>query len=59
MKSKTVVKRKSDREVVSTGTIDGPPRLVWEAWTKADLFKQWWVPKSFPVALQSDRKSVV
>jgi uncharacterized protein YndB with AHSA1/START domain len=45
-KSGTAVERKSDREIVVTRTFDAPARLVFEAWTKPDLFKQWWVPKS-------------
>jgi len=51
MKNRTRVERKSDREVVVTRTINGPARLVFEAWTKPELFKQWWVPKSFPMSL--------
>jgi len=46
MKNRTTVQRKSDRELVVTRTFDAPARIVFEAWTKADLFKQWWVPKS-------------
>lgn len=53
MKSQTIVKRKSDREIVVSRTINGTARLVFEAWTKAELFKQWWVPKSFPISLLS------
>lgn len=53
MKTRTNVDRKSDRELVFTRTINGPARIVFEAWTKADLFKQWWVPKSFGVNLLS------
>jgi len=52
-KHRTTVERTSDREVVVTRTINGPPRLVFEAWTKADLFKQWWVPKSSGMTLVS------
>ena len=51
--NKTTVQRKSDREVVVTRTVDAPARLVFEAWTKADLFKQWWVPKSMGMTLRS------
>ena len=40
MNDRTTVQRKSDREVVVTRTVDAPARLVFEAWTKADLFKQ-------------------
>ena len=53
MKSRTTVERKSDRELVVTRTINGPPRIVFEAWTKPELFKQWWVPKSMGMFLRS------
>ena len=43
--------RISDCELLATRTINGPARLVWEAWTKADLFQRWWAPKSFPISL--------
>jgi uncharacterized protein YndB with AHSA1/START domain len=53
MTSDTLVERRSERELVSTRTIDGPARLVFEAWTNPALFQRWWVPKSFPICLQS------
>jgi len=53
MKNRTTVERKSDREVVVTRMFDAPARLVFEAWSKPDLFKQWWVPKSMGMTLQS------
>jgi hypothetical protein len=40
VKSRTTVERKSDREVVVTRTINGPARLVFEAFTRPDLFKR-------------------
>ena len=49
----TTVERKSDREVVVTRTFDAPARLVFEAWTKPELFKQWWVPRSMGMTLRS------
>jgi uncharacterized protein YndB with AHSA1/START domain len=49
----TTVERKSDREVVVTRTFDAPARLVFEAWTKPELFKQWWVPRSMGATLRS------
>ena len=52
-KHQTTVERTSDRELVVTRTVNGPARLVWEAWTKADLFRQWWVPKSYGLNLLS------
>jgi uncharacterized protein YndB with AHSA1/START domain len=53
MKNRTTVERKSEREIVATRTINGPAHIVFQAWTQAELFKRWWVPKSFGVALRS------
>ena len=53
MKNRTTVERTSDRELVTTRTFDGPARLVFEAWTKPELFRQWWVPKSLGMSLLS------
>ena len=53
MRSDTTVERKSERELVVTRTVHGPARIVFEAWTKPELFKQWWVPKSFGLSLLS------
>ena len=53
MKNRTTVERKSERELVVTRTFNGPARLVFEAWTKPELFKRWWVPKSSGVSLLS------
>lgn len=50
---RTRVERTSERELVVTRTIDGPPPSVFEAWIDADLFRQWWVPKSLGVTLLS------
>src|ERR1051325_7572657 len=49
----TVVQKKSDREVVVTRTFNAPARLVFEAWSKPELFKRWWVPKSMGMTLRS------
>ena len=51
MKNRTTVERTSEREVVVTRLFDGPARLVFEVWTKPELFKQWWVPKSMGMTL--------
>jgi uncharacterized protein YndB with AHSA1/START domain len=53
VKNQTTVERKSEREVVVTRRIDGPPRLVWEAWARPELFRRWWVPRSAPISLLS------
>ena len=47
------VERRSDRELVVTRTFDAPARLVFDAWTRPELFKRWWAPKSMPVPLLS------
>ena len=53
MKNGTTVERKSERELVTTRTFNGPARIVFEAWTKPELFKQWWAPKSMGMSLRS------
>jgi uncharacterized protein YndB with AHSA1/START domain len=53
MKNQTTVERRSDREVVVTRTFDAPARIVFEAWTRPDLFKQWWAVKSMGMSLRS------
>ena len=53
MKNGTTVERTSERELVVTRTVNGPARLVFEAWTKPELFRQWWVPKSLGMSLLS------
>ena len=53
VKNRTTVERKSDREVVVTRTINGPARIVFEAFSKAELLKRWWVPKSMGMTLLS------
>ena len=50
---RTTVARKSDRELVVTRTFDAPARLVFEAWSRPELFKRWWVPKSMGMTLHS------
>jgi uncharacterized protein YndB with AHSA1/START domain len=53
VKNRTTVERKSDREVVVTRTINGPARIVFEAFTRAELFERWWVPRSMGMTLLS------
>lgn len=49
----TTAERTSDRELVVKRTVNGPARLVFEAWTKPELFQRWWVPKSYGLTLLS------
>jgi len=53
MKNDTTVERTSEREVVITRTFNAPARLVFEAWTKPELMRRWWVPKSIGITLLS------
>jgi len=52
-KHSTTVERTSERELVVTRTVNGPARLVFKAFTEADLFRQWWVPRSYGLTLLS------
>ena len=56
--NRTTVERKSDRELVVTRTFNGPARIVFEAWTKPELFKRWWLPKSLDMVLRSCQMDV-
>jgi len=58
MNNRTTVERKSDRELVVTRTVNGPARIVFEAWTKPELFKRWWAPKSMGMSLHSCQMDV-
>ena len=53
MKNPTTVERNSEREIVVTRTLNGPARIVFEAWTKPELLKRWWVPKSCGASILS------
>jgi len=49
----TKVERRSDREVVVTRRFEAPARLVFEAWSKPELFERWWAPRSMGMTLRS------
>src|SRR6185503_14890132 len=58
MKNRTTVERRSEREIVVTRTFNGPARIVFEAWTRPDLMKRWWLPKSMGMSLLSCEMNV-
>src|ERR1044071_1238865 len=58
MKNDTTVERTSERELVVTRTFNGPARIVFEAWTRPELFTRWWVPKSTGLNLLSCERDV-
>src|ERR1700761_1936300 len=49
--NETIVERTEDRELVVTRTFNAPAHIVFDAWTKPELLKRWWAPKSFGVSL--------
>lgn len=51
MKNETSVERASDRELVVTRSFNGPASFVFDAWTKPELLKRWWAPRSLGVSL--------
>lgn len=51
--SSTTIERKSERELVVTRTVNGPARIVFEAWANPELFTKWWIPKSFGLTMHS------
>ena len=53
MKNRTTVERTSDRELVTTRTFNAPARIVFEAWSKPELFSRWWLPTSIGMSLRS------
>ena len=53
MSNPTTVERKSDRELVITRTFNASARIVFEAWTRPELIKRWWTPKSFGISFVS------
>ena len=53
MTNPTTIERTSGREIVVRRTFDAPARIVFEAWTKPELMKRWWAPRSMGVPLRS------
>ncbi|MBZ0087400.1 MAG: SRPBCC family protein [Thermomonas sp.] len=49
----TAVARKSDCELVVTRTFNAPLHIVFDAWSKPELFQRWWVPASAGLRLIS------
>ena len=56
MNNRTTVERKSERELVVTRTFDAPARIVFEAWTKPDLFKRWWGAMGMSLEEKGDKR---
>lgn len=57
-KPRTTVERVSDRETLVTRTVHAPARLVFEAFTRPELFERWWIPRSMGMTLVSCQMDV-
>ena len=44
--SRTSVERKGTRELLVTRPFDAPPSMVYQAWSRPELFQRWWMPRS-------------
>ena len=44
--NQTTMELRGDREIVITRTFNGPAQIVFDAWTKPELVKRWWAPKT-------------
>lgn len=53
--SETHVERASDRELVITRWFAASPETVFDCFTKAELLRRWWAPKSLGVELHEMR----
>lgn len=42
----TTAERIGDLELAIVRVFDAPPHVVFRAWSEADLFQRWWMPKS-------------
>jgi uncharacterized protein YndB with AHSA1/START domain len=51
--NRTTVERTSEREVVVTRAFNASARIIFEAWTKPELLKRWWMPKSYGASFVS------
>jgi uncharacterized protein YndB with AHSA1/START domain len=50
-RNETTVELQSDRELIITRCFDAPVRMVFEAWTSAELVRRWWAPRSHGVTM--------
>lgn len=50
---RTKIERASDRELRVTRMFEAPAARVFAAWSNADLFRRWWIPRSYGMTLLS------
>ena len=49
--NQTTMTLKGDREIVIERTFNGPPHIVFDAWTRPELVARWWAPKERGVSV--------
>ncbi|WP_304187310.1 SRPBCC domain-containing protein [Phenylobacterium aquaticum] len=49
----TTVARMAGREIIVTRSFDGAAQTVFEAWTRPELFRLWWAPKSMGAVISA------
>jgi uncharacterized protein YndB with AHSA1/START domain len=49
--NQTTMTLKGDREIVIERTFNGPPHIVFDAWTRPELVARWWAPKERDVTI--------
>ena len=49
----TTAGRESDREFVVRRSFGAPARIVFEAWSRPELFQRWWLPEAFGMKMVS------
>lgn len=52
-RNETTLELQGDREIVISRTFNGPARIVFDAYTRADLVRRWWAPRSLGVTMVS------
>jgi uncharacterized protein YndB with AHSA1/START domain len=52
-RNQTSMELVGDREIVIARTFNGPARIVFDAWTRPELVRRWWAPKSRHVSMAS------
>jgi uncharacterized protein YndB with AHSA1/START domain len=50
-RSETRLKLMGDREIMISRTFNAPAKIVFDAWTKPELVRRWWAPKSHGVTV--------
>jgi uncharacterized protein YndB with AHSA1/START domain len=52
-RNETSLKLEGDRAIVIARTFNAPAGIVFDAWTKPELVRRWWAPKSLGVTMVS------